>query len=100
MADAILRKSRKSAQRMRHLVDDLLSLSKIGLQELSIEVTPLDSLLGEALKELECSGREIEWRIGELFSAECDPGLVKQVFVNLLSNAVKVHPVSVTIAVI
>jgi light-regulated signal transduction histidine kinase (bacteriophytochrome) len=37
----------------------------------------------------ECSGREIEWRIGGLFSAECDPGLMKQVFVNLLSNAVK-----------
>ncbi|MGC2367597.1 MAG: ATP-binding protein, partial [Candidatus Sulfotelmatobacter sp.] len=65
--------------------------SKIGLQELSIETTPLNSLLREALKDLELdsSGREIEWRIGELFSAECDPGLMKQVFVNLLSNAVK-----------
>jgi light-regulated signal transduction histidine kinase (bacteriophytochrome) len=28
-------------------------------------------------------------RTGELFSAECDPALMKQVFVNLLSNAVK-----------
>ena len=37
----------------------------------------------------ECSGREVEWQIGKLFSAECDPGLMKQVFVNLLSNAVK-----------
>lgn len=81
----------ESAQRMGRLVDDLLSLSKIGLQELSIETTPLNSLLREALKDLELdsSGREIEWRIGELFSAECDPGLMKQVFVNLLSNAVK-----------
>ncbi|MGC2820702.1 MAG: ATP-binding protein, partial [Candidatus Sulfotelmatobacter sp.] len=81
----------ESARRMGRLVDDLLSLSKIGLQELSIETTPLNSLLREALKDLELdsSGREIEWRIGELFSAECDPGLMKQVFVNLLSNAVK-----------
>ncbi|MFZ0537648.1 MAG: ATP-binding protein, partial [Candidatus Sulfotelmatobacter sp.] len=80
-----------SAQRMGRLVDDLLSLSKIGLQELSIETTPLDLLLREALKDLEpdSSERQIEWRIGELFSAECDPGLMKQVFVNLLSNAVK-----------
>jgi len=31
----------------------------------------------------------VEWRIGGLFTAECDPGLMKQVFVNLLSNAVK-----------
>ena len=69
----------------------MLSLSKIGLQELSIETTPLDLLLREALKDLEpdSSERQIEWRIGELFSAECDPGLMKQVFVNLLSNAVK-----------
>jgi light-regulated signal transduction histidine kinase (bacteriophytochrome) len=31
----------------------------------------------------------VEWQIGSLFSAECDPALMKQVFVNLLSNAVK-----------
>jgi signal transduction histidine kinase len=81
----------ESAQRMGRLVDDLLSLSKIGLQELSIQVTSLNSLLQEVLKELEsdCSGREIEWRIGDLSSVECDPGLLKQVLVNLLSNAVK-----------
>jgi light-regulated signal transduction histidine kinase (bacteriophytochrome) len=37
----------------------------------------------------ECEDRKIEWRIGDLPSVECDPGLVKQVFANLLSNAVK-----------
>ncbi len=81
----------ESAKRMGQLVDDLLSLSKIGLQELSLQTTELDSLLRQALRELEVesAGREIEWRIGELFSAECDPGLMMQVFVNLLSNAVK-----------
>jgi light-regulated signal transduction histidine kinase (bacteriophytochrome) len=31
----------------------------------------------------------VEWRIGGLFGAQCDPGLMKQVFVNLISNAVK-----------
>jgi len=72
-------------------VDDLLSLSKIGRQELSLQKTPLDSLLRQAVEDLapECSGREVEWQIGDLFSVECDPGLMKQVFVNLLSNAVK-----------
>lgn len=86
-----IEKIAESAQRMGRLVDDLLSLSKIGLQELSLEITPLDSLLRQGLKEIEpeCSGREIEWRIGNLFSTECDPGLMTQVFVNLLSNAVK-----------
>ena len=86
-----IEKIAESAHRMGRLVDDLLSLSKVGLQELSIEVTSLNSLLREVLKELEsdCSGREIEWRIGDLSSADCDPGLLKQVFANLLSNAVK-----------
>jgi signal transduction histidine kinase len=79
------------AQKMGWLVDDLLSLSKIGRQELSLQATPLDAVLRQVVEELALagSGRQIEWRIGKLFSAECDPGLIKQVFVNLLSNAVK-----------
>lgn len=79
------------AKKMGRLVDELLNLSKVGRQELSIRDTPLESPLSEAVEELapECSGREVEWRIGDLFSAECDPALMKQVFVNLLSNALK-----------
>jgi light-regulated signal transduction histidine kinase (bacteriophytochrome) len=73
------------------LVDDLLNLSQVGRQKLSIQDTSLDSLLGQVVADFapECAGREVEWRIGDLFSAECDPGLMKQVFMNLLSNAVK-----------
>jgi len=72
-------------------VDDLLNLSKIGRQDLSIQDTPLDSLLEDVVEEFEpeCAGRKVEWRIGGLFSVRCDPGLMKQVFVNLISNAVK-----------
>jgi signal transduction histidine kinase len=86
-----LEKVEEGARKMGRLVDDLLSLSKIGRQELALQDTPLDSLLRQVVEDLgpECSGREVEWRIGSLFSAECDPALMKQVFVNLLSNAVK-----------
>jgi signal transduction histidine kinase len=79
------------AQQMGRLVDDLLSLSKFGRQKLAIEDTPLDALVAQVVEDLapEYAGREIEWRVGELFSAECDSALIKQVFVNLLSNAVK-----------
>ena len=86
-----LEKIGEGAQKMGRLVDDLLSLSRIGRQELSLQDTQLDSLLGQVVEDLapECTGRDIEWQIGDLFSAECDPGLIKQVFVNLLSNAVK-----------
>jgi signal transduction histidine kinase len=87
----LLSKIVDGAQKMGQLVDDLLSLSKIGLQQLALEVTPLDPLLREVMEELapEYSKRDIEWRIAELFSVECDPGLIRQVFVNLLSNAIK-----------
>jgi signal transduction histidine kinase len=86
-----LEKVEEGARKMGRLVDDLLSLSKIGRQELALQDTPLDSLLRQVVDDLapECSGREVEWQIGSLFSAECDPALMKQVFVNLLSNAVK-----------
>jgi signal transduction histidine kinase len=86
-----LEKIADGAQRMGHLVDDLLSLSKVGRQALTLEATSLDMLLRQVVDEVgpEYSGRDIEWRIGDLFIAECDPGLMKQVFVNLLSNAAK-----------
>jgi light-regulated signal transduction histidine kinase (bacteriophytochrome) len=90
-AQRYLEKVEDGARKMGRLVDDLLSLSKVGRQELSIEATALDSLLRQAVEELapECSGRDVEWQVGSLFSVECDAGLMKQVFVNLLSNAVK-----------
>jgi light-regulated signal transduction histidine kinase (bacteriophytochrome) len=86
-----LGKIEDSAGNMGCLVDDLLSLSKVGQQKLSTQDTPLGSLLPKLLEDLapECAGRDVMWRIGDLFSAECDPGLIQQVFVNLLSNAVK-----------
>jgi signal transduction histidine kinase len=86
-----LGKIEDGAHNMGRLVDDLLHLSKVGQQKLSIRETPLGFLLAQVIEDLapECSGREVTWRVGDLFSAECDPGLMKQVFVNLLSNAVK-----------
>jgi light-regulated signal transduction histidine kinase (bacteriophytochrome) len=86
-----LGKIESCTHRMGQLVDDLLNLSKIGRQKLSIQATPLDALVQEVVHDLtpECEGRDVEWRTGELFTAECDSGLIRQVFVNLLSNAVK-----------
>jgi signal transduction histidine kinase len=86
-----LEKTEEGGRRMGRLVDDLLSFSRIGRQELALQDTVLDSLLRQVVEELEPehAGREVEWRLGDLFSAECDRGLMKQVFLNLLSNAVK-----------
>lgn len=81
----------EATRHMGQLVDDLLSLARIGRQDLRIEVTALSSLVDEVLRSLreETQGRDIQWQVGELSFADCDPGLVKQVFFNLLANAVK-----------
>lgn len=86
-----LAKVSDGAQKMGHLIDDLLSLSKVGLQELSLQTTSLDALVRQVMNEFEMDSarRTIEWQISKLFDVKCDPALMKQVFVNLLSNAVK-----------
>jgi signal transduction histidine kinase len=86
-----LKKIADGAQNLGHLVDDLLGLSKVGQQVLSLEDTPLDALVREIIEDLtpELAARAIEWRIGELPVVECDRVLMKQVFANLLLNAVK-----------
>ncbi len=86
-----LERMQKGVRNMGTLVDDLLQLARIGRQEPSRRTTGLSSLLREALDEVrsETEGREIEWRIGQLPFADCDPALIKQVFANLLSNAIK-----------
>ena len=82
---------RDGARRMGRMVDELLQLSRTSRCELSKEVTGMRSLVADVLEELgpELKGREIEWRVGDLSFAECDPRLIHQVFANLLSNAVK-----------
>lgn len=76
---------------MGRLIDDLLSLSRIGRREATLKLTGLGSLVKEVLNEFESEtrGRRIEWKVGGLPFAECDPSLIKLVFRNLLSNALK-----------
>jgi light-regulated signal transduction histidine kinase (bacteriophytochrome) len=86
-----LGKINQSASRMSLLIDDLLRLSQVGRQDLCRQVTDLNLLVRETAQEIESDnkGREIEWKISPLPQIDCDPVLIKQVFVNLLANAVK-----------
>ena len=90
-ASRFLQKIDQGAKRMGQLVDDLLSFSRVGRQELLVERTSLNSILRQVIREhqSECEERSIDWQIGELSDAECDPMLMKQVFTNLISNSVK-----------
>jgi signal transduction histidine kinase len=81
----------EGTQQMGRLIDDLLSLARLGRQEPRLQVTGLNSLVQEVLRDLksETEGRDIHWQVGDLPFVDCDPGLMKQVFYNLLSNAAK-----------
>jgi two-component system sensor histidine kinase/response regulator len=90
-ANRYLRNIRNGAERMSHLIDDLIKMAKVSRQELRLWNVTIGRLLQEVLQELEgeMENRKITWRVSALPSAHCDGGLMKQVFVNLLSNAIK-----------
>jgi light-regulated signal transduction histidine kinase (bacteriophytochrome) len=73
------------------LLEDLLNLSRLGRQTLNRRDVPLKTLVREVIDDLapETTHRQIDWKLGDLPMANCDPALARIVFANLLSNAVK-----------
>ena len=81
----------ESNRRMGQLIDDLLDLGRVGRREVNLQVVGLKSVVDEVIAGLkpDVGDRTLEWKIGTLPFADCDAGLMKQVFQNLLANAVK-----------
>ncbi|MGA7218325.1 MAG: ATP-binding protein [Candidatus Sulfotelmatobacter sp.] len=86
-----LQRIEDGAYRMGLLVDELLNLARVGRHSLDLQHTRLNPVIEEvvSLLEPETKGRDVNWMIMDLPSAECDPILIKQVFQNLLANALK-----------
>jgi len=82
---------RENAGYMGHLVDGLLTFSRLGRQAVSRQAVSIDEVVGLALDELhaEQERRHVEVVKGDLPPCEGDPRLLRQVWVNLLSNAFK-----------
>ncbi|HWQ93840.1 MAG TPA: ATP-binding protein, partial [Clostridia bacterium] len=80
-----------AAERMGRLIDDLLSLSRVGRASMVERIVNVQRLVEGARQELTPStvGRAIEWEVGELPLILADPNLLRNVMVNLLSNAIK-----------
>jgi PAS domain S-box-containing protein len=86
-----LERIEQGTNRMGRLVDELLNLTRVGRQALTVQVTGISSIVKDVVTMLEpeTEKRQVEWKIGELPFVECDPTLLRQVFENLLSNALK-----------
>jgi PAS domain S-box-containing protein len=86
-----LRRIRAAAQRMGHLIDDLLKLAQVTRSEMVLDPVDLTALAHKAIAELQPqqAGRTVEWDISESLTALGDPRLLHLVLENLLANALK-----------
>jgi light-regulated signal transduction histidine kinase (bacteriophytochrome) len=75
---------------MGRLVDDLLALARLGRQDIRPHAVALGGLVATVIQDAPVAdGRRIEWRVGDLPTVDCDPGLLAVVFTNLVTNAIK-----------
>ncbi|MGH8229117.1 MAG: sensor histidine kinase [Steroidobacteraceae bacterium] len=90
---ALLEHVHSGAERMGHLIEDLLDFARCGRAPLARERVAMSTLFREVLTELqgdsELRARRIELDIRDLPDCCADPVLLRQVVVNLLSNALK-----------
>jgi signal transduction histidine kinase len=82
---------KSNAAQMGRLIDDLLSLSRLGRQPMKATTIALDELAKEAFREASADDkhRSIELAVDAVPTCRGDAALLRQVLINLLSNAVK-----------
>jgi signal transduction histidine kinase len=82
---------KSNAAHMGRLIDDLLSLSRLGRQPLKAATIALGELAKEAFREASADNqhRNIELSVDNLPECRGDASLLRQVLINLISNAVK-----------
>lgn len=86
-----LARIRTASQRMATLIDDLLSLSRITRNELTIKHVDLTQMALAICEELAAAqpGRLVTAVVADGLEAQADPRLIRQVLDNLIGNAWK-----------
>ncbi len=90
---------RKSTKKIDQLINGLLSISRLGKQELKYELVNMHLIAASIIQEesQKVQHLNVSFNVEELPSIQCDMVLIRQVWYNLISNAVKysskvVHP--------
>jgi PAS domain S-box-containing protein len=86
-----LNRVRAATQRMGHLIDDMLELSRIARMEMRHEAVDLSGLAVEVLEELQKGDRQrkVAWQVEPGMTVMGDARLLRVVLTNLLGNAWK-----------
>ena len=78
------------ADSLGKLVNDMLTLARVGDATLSVRPVDLGQCMQEATEQLRLAGQCVEAvNADALGSVQADAGLLRQVFVNLIGNALK-----------
>jgi len=83
-----------SAARMRKLINDLLSFSRVTTRAQPFVPVDLDKVAGEVLSDLEARVQQVGGRVdirGTLPTIDADPTQIRQLLQNLIGNALKFH---------
>lgn len=80
-----------NAKHMGQLIDDLLNLSRLGRAQLTVKPVDMQDMVEDIIAATRVSEPQMkaEITVRNLPSLQCDPSLMRQVWVNLISNAVK-----------
>jgi signal transduction histidine kinase len=81
----------KNAFKMGALIDDLLTFSRVGKQDLKKVTLSMNSIVDSIIREFTNQEQKntIEFIVKNLDDVEGDSSMIKQVFTNLISNAAK-----------
>jgi PAS domain S-box-containing protein len=80
-----------NARKMGNLIDDLLSFSHLGRQEMKLMMIDMHALADSVYQELtsDTEKESISFRLSSIPDAFGDPSMVRQIWVNLIGNAIK-----------
>jgi PAS domain S-box-containing protein len=88
----LLRRQGQSAMRLAKLIDDLLKLSRITRQEMTLERVNLSLIARQVVDQIPHDSTKFEVVIQPEMIAYADPQLIQFVISNLFENAVKFSP--------